>query len=122
MASELTLRIMKRIVDKKLGPDANPKQAVRTASMSSSSQGMHLSTTEESTLKQLINPAKSVQMSSTKSTSKSNVRTTQKSKSIEEFAASYNKGKSAPAKKVQKSTIANTQRMNLNDLIQTKKK
>jgi len=114
MASELTLRVMERIVDNKLGPQSKPQQAVRSASVSSSSQGVHISTTEESTLKQLINPAKSVQ--------KSNSNSAPKSKTVEEFAAMYNKGKSVASKPVQRKAPVNSQKMNLSDFVQTKKK
>ena len=56
MASELTLRIMQRIVDKELGPQAKPRQP---AQRSTSSGDVHLSRDEENSLKQLINPSKS---------------------------------------------------------------
>jgi len=106
MASELTLRIMQRIVDKKLGPDHNPKQAISQASSESTRHGVHISNDEESKLKQLINPAKSVQ----------------KSKTVQEFAASYNKTGSGSKTPVKKSVISKTQRMNLNDFVQTMKR
>lgn len=115
MASELTLRIMQRIVDKKLGPDHQPRQSVQSSPASSE---INISRDEENSLKQLINPAKSGAVSA----QSSKPRATAKSKSIQEFAASYNKGKSAGSRPVVKSSVSKSQTMNLNDFVQTMKK
>ena len=115
MASELTLRIMKRIVDKNLGPDAQPRQSVQSRPVSSE---MNISRDEENTLKQLINSAKS----GTVSAQSSKPRATAKSKSIQEFAASYNKGKSAGSRPAPQPSAMKSQKMNLNDFVQTVKK
>lgn len=115
MASELTLRIMQRIVDKKLGPQSEPHQSAQGRTQS---REMHLSSTEENSLKQLINPA-----GSDRSTSQPTVpRTTSKSKTVQEFAASYNKGNMSGARPSHRPAPVKSKTMNLNDFVQTMKK
>jgi len=115
MASELTLRIMQRIVDKKLGPDHQPRQSAQSRPQSCEK---NLSSDEENSLKQLIGSAGS----GNRSTQSSKPRATTKSKSIQEFAASYNKGKTTGSRPVAKPSVTKSNSMNLNDFVQTMKK
>lgn len=114
MASELTLRIMQRIVDKKLGPDHQPRQSAGRPV----SQGAHISSDEENSLKQLINPVESGRSSAQRQVP----RATPKSKTVQEFAASYNKQKTSGARPSHKPAGVKSQKMNLNDFVQTMKK
>jgi len=115
MASELTLRIMQRIVDKELGPQAKPRQP---AQRSTSSGDVHLSRDEENSLKQLINPSKSERGSVHKKVPRSSA----KSRTVEEFAALYNKGGKPGARPSEKPAPVKSQKMNLSDFVQTMKK
>lgn len=115
MASELTLRIMQRIVDKELGPQAKPRQS---AQRNTPRGDVHLSHDEENSLKQLINPSKSERGSVQKKVPRSST----KSKTVEEFAALYNKGDKAGARPAEKPAPVKSQKMNLSDFVQTMKK
>ncbi len=115
MASELTLRIMQRIVDKELGSQSNPRQS---AQRSASLNDVHLSQDEENALKQLINPSKSERGGAQKKMPRSSA----KSKTVEAFAALYNKGGKPSTRPSEKPTPVRSQKMNLNDFVQTMKK
>jgi hypothetical protein len=119
MASELTLRIMQRIVDKKLGPDHQPRQSAQGRTQS---RDIHLSSNEENSLKQLINPASSGRSSARGTAQSTAPRTSPKSKTVQEFAASYNKGTKSGARPSQKPAPVKSKTMNLNDFVQTIKK
>lgn len=116
MASELTLRIMQRIVDKKNGT------AVSTPSICAGrtqSREIHLSNNEENSLKQLIGPAGSGRSGSQSTAPKA---ASKSKKTVQDFAASYNKGDRNGTRPSRKPAPVKSKTMNLNDFVQTMKK
>jgi hypothetical protein len=110
---------MQRIVDKKLGPQSEPRQSASGRPHYSSQQGsFNISRDEESSLKQLINPTESDERAEQNAMQ----RTTVKSKTVQDFAASYNKGKVNGSRPSHKPTAVKSNKMNLNDFVQTMKK
>ncbi len=115
MASELTLRIMQRIVDKKMGQQSQPRQSAQGRTQS---REIHLSNNEENSLKQLIGPAGSGRSGSQSTAPKA----ASKSKTVQDFAASYNKGDRNGTRPSRKPAPVKSKTMNLNDFVQTMKK
>ncbi len=117
MASELTLRIMQRIVDKKNGTAVSTPPSICAGR--TQSREIHLSNNEENSLKQLIGPAGSGRSGSQSTAPKA----ASKSKTVQDFAASYNKGGDRNGTRPsRKPAPVKSKTMNLNDFVQTMKK
>ncbi|GKT32145.1 hypothetical protein ADUPG1_006360, partial [Aduncisulcus paluster] len=83
-------------LDKKLGPSSEPKRA-RTPS-----QALHLSKDEENSLKQLIKQGND----NGGSAGRTNGGATSKSRTVEDFAASYNKGSAGGTRPQQRGPVS----------------